>query len=350
MRTSFVRSMAYYSTTMFLPGSRWFLESLQFVTDKFVDMTLQEPESHGIIGSDTDHLPPAPVRVGLINEAQLGHGLSELGKTGLDLIGDKADDTLVVPAATMDPIYQSSSESDFEGSVEVYMVGNREELPDKSIEEIQRETNEEFTCVARLAREAERGKRHNNQRDDSGTLEDEPRDGAPVRRHHPKFNSRCNADRDRLWNRSWSICEEIGQIEYQGEQVYRTLAQNALVSRMLIDQLTPTCQKTMKKSTYTWSASRSGRVLMGTRQAISLHWRNASEDETGMTEICVTSSTTEMHVTGLKTSARSVSALNWSSVKKGTMTTTVLITTNLIVIVLSKGGTMQEESRLFPRL
>jgi hypothetical protein len=35
------------------------------------------------------------------------------------------------------------------------------------------------------------------------------------------------------------IREEIGQIEYQGELVYRTLAHNALASRMLIDQITP---------------------------------------------------------------------------------------------------------------
>jgi hypothetical protein len=30
----------------------------------------------------------------------------------------------------------------------------------------------------------------------------------------------------------------MGQIEYQGEQVYHTPAQNTLASRMLIDQLT----------------------------------------------------------------------------------------------------------------
>jgi hypothetical protein len=41
----------------------------------------------------------------------------------------------------------------------------------------------------------------------------------------------------------------MGQIEYSGEQVYRTPAQNALASRMLIDQLTATNRKTMKKST-----------------------------------------------------------------------------------------------------
>jgi hypothetical protein len=41
------------------------------------------------------------------------------------------------------------------------MVGNREELLDKSVEEIQRETDEEIAHAARLAREAKRGKRHN---------------------------------------------------------------------------------------------------------------------------------------------------------------------------------------------
>jgi hypothetical protein len=35
------------------------------------------------------------------------------------------------------------------------------------------------------------------------------------------------------------ISEELGQIEYQGEQVYRTLTQNTFASRMIIDQLTP---------------------------------------------------------------------------------------------------------------
>jgi hypothetical protein len=35
---------------------------------------------------------------------------------------------------------------------------------------------------------------HNSLQDDSRALEDEPRDGAPSRRHHPKFNSRHRAD------------------------------------------------------------------------------------------------------------------------------------------------------------
>jgi hypothetical protein len=60
------------------------------------------------------------------------------------------------------------------------------------------------------------------------------------------------------------------------------------------------------------------------------------------------SSTTEMHATGLKTGARSPSALNRSKVKKGTMTTTVPIMNNLTDSVLPNEGAMQEEPKLFP--
>jgi hypothetical protein len=91
-----------------------------------------------------------------------------------------------------------------------------------------------------------------------------------------------------------------------------------------------------------------GRVLTGTRRVVSLHRRNAAEDDTGMTEIYVTSSAVGMHMVRLKIGARSTSVLNRSSMKKGTMTTMVPILTNLTDSVLSKGGTMQEESRLFP--
>jgi hypothetical protein len=35
------------------------------------------------------------------------------------------------------------------------------------------------------------------------------------------------------------IRDEIGQIEYHGEEVYRTAAHNAMALRMLIDQITP---------------------------------------------------------------------------------------------------------------
>jgi hypothetical protein len=135
----------------------------------------------------------------------------------LDSTEDKADHTLAVPAATIDPIYQSSPDSDPEGSREVYTAENGEELPEKTVEEIQREAEEEIARAAHLAKEAERGKRHNGLQDDSGTSDDEPRDGSPTRRHHSKFNSRHPANRDRLQNRSRSIWEEMGRIEYQGE-------------------------------------------------------------------------------------------------------------------------------------
>jgi hypothetical protein len=74
----------------------------------------------------------------------------------LDPAGDKVDHTLAISAATTDPIYQSSLGYDSEGGRKVYMVGNGEELPDKTVEEIQREAEEEIACAAHLAREAER--------------------------------------------------------------------------------------------------------------------------------------------------------------------------------------------------
>jgi hypothetical protein len=44
---------------------------------------------------------------------------------------------LAVLAAIIDPIYQSSLESDFEGDREVYMVGQGDEPLEKTVEEIQ---------------------------------------------------------------------------------------------------------------------------------------------------------------------------------------------------------------------
>jgi hypothetical protein len=85
------------------------------------------------------------------------------------------------------------------------MVGQGEEPPEKTIEEIQREAEEEIARATRLARDAKRGRRHNGLQDDSRVSDDEPRDGAPFRRHHPKFNSRLPTDRDRLRYRSRSI-------------------------------------------------------------------------------------------------------------------------------------------------
>jgi hypothetical protein len=54
-RSSFVRTMAFQSTTKFLPGSRWFLGSLEFLTDKFGNLSLQEPELSRVAGSGTGH-------------------------------------------------------------------------------------------------------------------------------------------------------------------------------------------------------------------------------------------------------------------------------------------------------
>jgi hypothetical protein len=92
-----------------------------------------------------------------------------------------------------------------------------------------------------------------------------------------------------------------------------------------------------------------GKVLTGTQQAVSFHWRNTAEVETGMTEICTTSSAAEMHVVGSKTSIRSSSASNRSSVKKGTTITMLPIMTNLIDSVLPKGVQCRSQI-LFPRL
>jgi hypothetical protein len=84
MRSSFVRAMTFQSTTKFLLDSRWVLGSLLFIADKFEDLNLQKHESCEFIGSGISRLQPAPVRVGLVNEPQLGHGLDELRKTDLD--------------------------------------------------------------------------------------------------------------------------------------------------------------------------------------------------------------------------------------------------------------------------
>jgi hypothetical protein len=83
----------------------------------------------------------------------------------VDPAGDKADHILAVSAATIDQIYQSSLESDSEGGREVYIVGNGEELPEKTTEEIQREAEEEIARVANLSRELDQArdtrKKHN---------------------------------------------------------------------------------------------------------------------------------------------------------------------------------------------
>jgi hypothetical protein len=109
--------------------------------------------------------------------------------TDLDPTEDKADHPMVVLTATIDPICPSSSESDSEYGREVYMVEQGGELPEKTIEEIQQEVEEEIARVVRWTKELDKRKGHNDMQDDSKASEDEHPDGAPTRRHHPKCNT-----------------------------------------------------------------------------------------------------------------------------------------------------------------
>jgi hypothetical protein len=157
--------MTYQSTNKFSPDSRLIFGSLLFITDKFGDLSLQEPEPH-----PTKRIPLIPVRVSLVTEPQLRHGFNTSGEMEMPS-GDKADHN------------QSPSKSDSDGGREVYMVGQGEPPIEKTIEEIARESEEVITRVARLA-EAAVGKRCNDRQDDSGSSQD----GAPSRGHHPKYN------------------------------------------------------------------------------------------------------------------------------------------------------------------
>jgi hypothetical protein len=123
--------MAFESKTKFLPGSRWFLGSIE-LTVKFRNLSLQEPELSNVTGSGTGCLPPAPVRVNLINEAQLEHGLSSLGETDTDPAGDRADHTMAAQAAATNLIYSPSLKSNSEYDRDVYMVVSCQRTPPKS--------------------------------------------------------------------------------------------------------------------------------------------------------------------------------------------------------------------------
>jgi hypothetical protein len=129
MRSSYVRSMAFQSANKFLPGSRWLHGSLLFVASKFGDLRLQDPESQEIAKLGTGHIPPALVRVSLVNETKLRHRSISLGKTDLDPAGDKADHILIITTAITDSISQSLLKSDFVGDREIFMVGDEEQPP-----------------------------------------------------------------------------------------------------------------------------------------------------------------------------------------------------------------------------
>jgi hypothetical protein len=133
-RSSFVRTMAFQSKTKFLPGSKWFLGSLEFLTNKFGNLSLQGPKLSEVVELGTGDLPPALIRVGLINEAQLG--LSSSGEMDAGSMKDIADHPLAAQAATTNPIYSPSSGSDSEYRREVYMVEQGGELLEKTTEEL----------------------------------------------------------------------------------------------------------------------------------------------------------------------------------------------------------------------
>jgi hypothetical protein len=99
-----VRAMTFQSTTKFLPGSRWFLCKLEFLTDKIGNLSLQGLESSEVTELGTNFFPPAPVQVAFVNKAQLRHGLDLLGETEMDSVGNKADHALVVLEAAIDSI------------------------------------------------------------------------------------------------------------------------------------------------------------------------------------------------------------------------------------------------------
>jgi hypothetical protein len=135
-RFNYVRSMMFQSTTKFLSDMRWVLRSLLFVTDKFRDLSLQEPELPEVAGSGNGRLSPALVRVDLINEAQLRHESDVLGEVDLDSLGDNIDHNQVGSPTTTDPIYQLPLEFDFGCGREVYMVGQGEKPTEKIAKEI----------------------------------------------------------------------------------------------------------------------------------------------------------------------------------------------------------------------
>jgi hypothetical protein len=72
-----------------------------------------------------------------------------------------------------------------------------------------------------------------------------------------------------------------------------------------------------------------GKAVVGTRLAASLHWRSVAEDATGITVTYATSSASEMHVAELKADPKIRSMKRKNSVMKGKMITIVLTMTNL---------------------
>jgi hypothetical protein len=140
--------MVFQSTTKFLPCYKWFLGSLEFLIDKYGNLSLQEPELSKVARSGADHFPPTLVQVGLINKAQLG--LDSLGEIDMDTAEGGFDHTLAAQATTSDLIDWLSSGSDSKYDREVYMVEQGGELPEKTTKELQWEAEEEIACHTRF--------------------------------------------------------------------------------------------------------------------------------------------------------------------------------------------------------
>jgi hypothetical protein len=92
-----------------------------------------------------------------------------------------------------------------------------------------------------------------------------------------------------------------------------------------------------------------GRVLVGTQPAASLHRKRVAEDTTETTVTYATSSVVEMHAVELKTSAVIRSEKSKNGTMKGTMITMVLTTTNITGSSHQRRDISQEVSRRTPK-
>jgi hypothetical protein len=86
---------------------------------------------------------------------------------------------------------------------------------------------------------------------------------------------------------------------------------------------------------------------VGTRPAASLPRRSVAENEIGTTGTCVTLSTTEMHATRSKTGAKSETALSANYAIKGTMITTIPVTTSPTDTIPQKEDTVRRGVKAF---
>jgi hypothetical protein len=170
MRLSYVRSMAFQSTSKFLPDSRLVFGSLLFIADKMGDLSLQEPESQEINGVGIDRVHPIPARDGFACEAQLRHRSCLLGESDPYPSGDSVDHHEICCPTVIDPIYKPSLESDSDSGQEVFMVGQGEPPTDQTTKVIVWDVEAIIFWATHFALEADKAtkKRHRGLQDDSG--------------------------------------------------------------------------------------------------------------------------------------------------------------------------------------